>query len=144
MSTERFSGAQWFNQKTNITIIGCGSIGNTLAVNLLMHGHKITIYDHDTVGPENVFVQGFSRDHLGMSKVDAMYEIYLSMIEDHFQEYDEPNAILIDEAWDNHDVDNIVIMAVDSIDVRKQIYEYLVANKESFMFIYSRVAAQPF
>lgn len=144
MSTERFSGAGWFSLGTNITIIGCGSIGNTLAVNLLMHGHKVTVYDHDTVGEENVFVQGFTRDHIGMAKVDAMHDIYMSMVEDPFKEYDEPNAILIPEAWDNHDIDDIVIMAVDSIDVRKQIYEYLVANKESFMFIDARVAAEQF
>lgn len=143
MSTERFSGAEWFKHKKSITVVGCGSIGHTLAINLLMHGHEVTVYDEDHVGEENVFVQGFTQDQVGMKKVDALADNYTNMLIDPFGE--NSKLFAIPEHWDNtKHLDSIVIMAVDNINVRKEIFEYMKEKYEVFTCIDARVAAESF
>lgn len=141
MSTERFSGAEWFNKNQSITVVGCGAIGHTLTTMLAVYGHNVTVYDGDDVGEENVFVQGFTSGQVGMKKVDALTDNYLEMIDP----FNNNNPITaIDQFWNPGDyLDDIVIMAVDKIDVRKQIFEQL-QEKDNFMFIDARVGAEYF
>lgn len=138
MSTERFSSADWFKFKKNITVVGCGSIGHTLAKMLAVYGHNVTVYDGDVVGPENVFVQGFTISDLLIKKVDALSDGMFDYVNDY------SNLTTIDSHWQPGDVlEDIVIMAVDSIDVRKQLFEDII-KKDDFMFIDARVGAEYF
>ena len=59
--------------RERIHIIGCGSVGSTLAELLARLGlTKITLYDFDTVEPKNLANQLFRQEHINMTKVDAL------------------------------------------------------------------------
>jgi len=59
--------------KERIHIIGCGSVGSTVAELLARFGLKnITLYDFDTVEPKNLANQLFRQEHIGMAKTDAL------------------------------------------------------------------------
>jgi len=59
--------------KERIHIIGCGSVGSTVAELLARFGlTKITLYDFDKVEPRNLANQMFRQEHVGMEKVSAL------------------------------------------------------------------------
>jgi len=56
-----------------IHIVGCGSVGSTVAELLARFGlTKLTLYDFDIVEPKNLANQMFRQEHVGMTKVDAL------------------------------------------------------------------------
>ena len=60
--------------KEHIHIIGCGSVGSTVAELLARFGlTKITLYDFDIVEPKNLANQIFRQKHVGMAKVEALF-----------------------------------------------------------------------
>ena len=59
--------------KERIHIIGCGSVGSTVAELLVRFGlTKLTLYDFDTVEPKNLANQMFRQEHVGMLKTTAL------------------------------------------------------------------------
>jgi len=59
-----------------IHIIGCGSVGSTVAELLVRFGvTKLTLYDFDTVEPKNLANQMFRQEHVGMDKTEALAEM---------------------------------------------------------------------
>ena len=57
-----------------IHIIGCGSVGSTIAELLARFGlTKLTLYDFDVVEPKNLANQMFRQEHIGMAKTEALY-----------------------------------------------------------------------
>ena len=63
-----------------IHIIGCGSVGSTLAENLARCGvTKMTLWDFDTVESHNIVNQMFSQQHIGKSKVEALADILVDI-----------------------------------------------------------------
>jgi len=59
-----------------IHVIGCGSVGSTVAELLARFGlTKLTLYDFDKVEPKNLANQMFRQEHIGMEKVKAMAEM---------------------------------------------------------------------
>ena len=62
--------------KARIHIVGCGSVGSTVAENLARCGvTKITLYDFDKVEPHNIANQMFDQNDVGRLKVDALKDI---------------------------------------------------------------------
>lgn len=56
-----------------IHIIGCGSVGSTVAELLTRFGlTKITLYDFDIVEPHNLANQMFRQEHVNEKKVDSL------------------------------------------------------------------------
>ena len=68
-----------FNPETfkgRIHIIGCGSVGSTLAELLARYGiTKFTLWDMDLVEPKNIVNQMFFQPDVAHSKVEALANI---------------------------------------------------------------------
>lgn len=73
-STSRFSGTEWYDeiQKQRVILAGLGGIGSSCAYNLArMHLASLVLYDDDIVDWSNLSGQFYSKDDVGMHKVDA-------------------------------------------------------------------------
>ena len=105
--------------KSRIHIIGCGSVGSTIAENLARCGiTKMTLYDFDKVESHNVHNQMYDERHIGMTKVDAL----ASILKDINPEI-ERDLKLVPEGWTDQKMSGYIFLAVDSIDVRKEIVD---------------------
>ena len=100
----------------DIHIIGCGAVGSTIAEQLARLGiKKLHLYDFDVVSEHNITNQMFLNRHIGMLKTDALTEI----LEDINPEI---TITRIEEGWEQGMVLNgYVFLAVDNIDIRKEI-----------------------
>ena len=59
-----------------IHIVGCGSVGSTIAENLARCGVKnMVLWDFDTVEAHNIVNQMFRQQDVGKSKVEALKDI---------------------------------------------------------------------
>jgi len=106
---------------THVTIVGVGNIGSHTAIALAKMGiQHITLYDHDTVEAHNTASQAYTMSDVDKPKVDAL--------KTHILEHNpacEVNAIA-ERFTGTEDVSGIVIVAVDSIDVRREIARELL------------------
>ena len=102
-----------------IHIIGCGSVGSTLAENLARCGvTKMTLYDFDTVEPHNIVNQMFRQKDIGRNKAEALKDI-LEEINPEIVD----NIILETDGWQGKILSGIIMLAVDSIELRREIVE---------------------
>ena len=108
--------------KERIHIIGCGSVGSTVAELLARFGlTKFSLYDFDYVEPKNIVNQMFTNKHVGMDKVDALESILLDI---------NPEIVCKKhkEGWKNQPLDGYVFLCVDNIEVRKEIVKSNMYN----------------
>ena len=100
-----------------IHIIGCGSVGFTVAELLARFGlTKFSLYDFDCVVPHNLANQMFVAKDIGKLKVDAVME-HLCEIN-----ADIANDIrLYPDGWDGQSLTGYVFLCVDNIELRKRI-----------------------
>ena len=110
--------------KAPIHIIGVGAIGSTLATMLARMGvQELNIYDIDQVEMKNVCNQEYFDTHIGLEKVDAIYEM-LSFINPGIK------VKINREGWKpGTRLSGYVFMCVDNIDLRRQIVEDNIYNK---------------
>jgi molybdopterin/thiamine biosynthesis adenylyltransferase len=110
--------------KERIHIIGCGSVGSTLAELLARFGlTKLTLYDFDEVEPKNLANQMFRQEHIGMSKTDAL----VSMLCEINQEI--KGAVKVEpDGYTGQRLSGYVFLCVDSIELRREI---AAANKDN-------------
>lgn len=102
---------------SRIHIIGCGAIGSTVAENLVRFGiTKITLYDFDNVEPHNIANQMFRHTDIGKAKVDALAE-YLAEINPECAS----DLKLVKDGWTGQRLSGYVFLAVDNIDLRREI-----------------------
>lgn len=105
--------------RERIHIIGCGSVGSTIAENLARFGlTKMTLWDFDVVEEKNVVNQMFFHDDVGKPKVEALKDLILRINPDA-----ESGIKLEPNGWNGEALSGWVFLAVDSIDVRRQIVE---------------------
>lgn len=103
--------------KERIHIIGCGSVGSTLAELLARFGlTKMSLYDMDIVEPKNIANQMFYAKHVSQPKVDAVKEMIIE-INPEAEIKTHPNG------WTDQPLDGYVFIAVDNIDTRRKIVE---------------------
>ena len=100
-----------------IHIIGCGSVGFTVAELLARFGlTKFSIYDFDTVVPHNLANQMFTQEDLGTLKVDAvakhLIEINLDI---------QADLKVFNKGWNGQKLSGYVFLCVDNIDLRRKI-----------------------
>lgn len=102
-----------------IHIIGCGSVGSTLAENLARCGvTKMTLWDFDDVEPHNICNQMFRQQDVGKPKVEALRDILTDI-----------NPDIIDtlevkpEGWKGKMLSGYIFLCVDNIELRRQIVE---------------------
>lgn len=106
---------------THVTIVGLGNIGSHTAIALAKMGiQHFTLYDHDTVEAHNTASQAFTMSDVDTKKVDAIKAHMLAhnpSVEVH---------TVAERFTGTEDVAGIVIVAVDSIDVRRDIARNLL------------------
>lgn len=104
---------------TKIHIIGCGSVGSTIAENLARCGvTDFVLWDFDKVEPHNVSNQMFTQSHVGKLKVEALKEILIDI-----------NPAIVDkikinpDGWQGKTLSGYIFLAVDNIDLRREFVE---------------------
>lgn len=67
--------------EARINIVGCGSVGATLAENLVRLGiTNLALWDMDVVNPHNLANQIFRQQDIGRPKVEALADILFESI----------------------------------------------------------------
>ena len=103
--------------RERLHIIGCGSVGSTLAELLARFGlTNLTLYDFDTVEPHNLANQMFRQKHIGMPKVDALIEM-LAEINPEIGNNLKPAK----EGYTGQRLSGYVFLCVDNIELRREI-----------------------
>ena len=102
-----------------IHIVGCGSVGSTLAENLARCGvTKMTLWDFDTVEAHNIVNQMFRQQDVGKSKVEALKDILMDInpeIKDDVE--------LKPKGWEGKLMSGYIFLCVDNIELRRTIVE---------------------
>jgi len=110
--------------KERIHIIGCGSVGSTVAELLARFGlTRLTLYDFDKVEPKNLANQLFRQEHIGMEKVAALTEM---LCEINPEIKSTIKTVL--HGYVAQNLSGYVILCVDNIDLRREI---ATANKSN-------------
>ncbi len=100
-----------------VHIIGCGAIGSTVAENLARYGiTNMSLYDFDTVEAHNIANQMFTQDDIGKLKVEAVAE-NLKRINPEIAK----GLQLFPGGWKGQKLAGYVFLAVDNIDLRREI-----------------------
>lgn len=118
---------EYFQPEKNndrIHIIGCGSVGSTVAENLARCGvTNMTLWDFDVVEPKNLANQMFRQKDVGSAKVDALVDILAEI------NPDIPEAIKLQrDGWDGQQLSGYVFLCVDNIELRRKIVEKHMDN----------------
>lgn len=104
---------------SRIHIVGCGSVGATVAENLARCGiTKFTLWDFDVVEPKNLANQIFRVKDIGKPKVEALKDILLDINPDI-----ETDVKLKPKGWNGEQLNGFVFLAVDNIELRRKIVE---------------------
>lgn len=112
--------------RDRIHIIGCGAIGSTIGELLAKAGFtKITLYDFDHVESHNIANQMYTEQDIGKEKVVALAERMCAINPEIKQ-----NLKLEPEGWHGQKLTGYVFLAVDNIDLRRQI---ATENKDNMM-----------
>ena len=102
-----------------IHIVGCGSVGSTLAENLSRCGvTKMTLWDFDTVEAHNIVNQMFRQQDVGKLKVEALKDILMDInpeIKDDVE--------LKPKGWEGKLMSGYIFLCVDNIELRRTIVE---------------------
>jgi len=110
--------------KERIHIIGCGSVGSTVAELLARFGlTRLVLYDFDTVEPQNLANQMFRQNHIGMMKVGALADM-LEEINPEITSF----ITLEPEGYIGQHLSGYIFLCVDNIELRHDIAE---ANKDN-------------
>jgi sulfur carrier protein ThiS adenylyltransferase len=127
--------------RCHAVVIGVGAVGRQVSLQLAATGvPALTLYDPDTVGVENLAVQGFWESDLGARKVDAVASVchqQCPRLEVHTRPERFRKSAVRD--WPvNRDL--AIFCCVDSIAARKLIWE-AVRSRATF-FADGRMAAE--
>lgn len=107
-----------------IHIIGCGSVGSTIAENLARCGvQKMTLWDFDKVEEHNIVNQMFRSVDVGKPKVEALRDILTEINPDIAAE-----IVLQPKGWQGKMLSGYIFLCVDSIDIRRQFVEQHMDN----------------
>lgn len=102
---------------SRIHIVGCGSVGSTIAENLARCGvTKMTLWDFDKVEAHNIVNQMFRQQDVGKLKVDALKDILMD-INPEMKDTVETKP----EGWQGKLMSGYVFLCVDNIELRKEI-----------------------
>lgn len=113
------------NVRGKCHIIGCGSVGSTLAENLARLGvTDFVLYDFDTVEAHNLANQMFVQDDIKTPKVEAVKKIICSINPEA-----ESTIEVRGEGYTDQRLNGYVFLAVDNIDLRREICEKNKMNR---------------
>ena len=121
----------------HIAIVGCGAVGSFTALSLCKMGvGQLTLIDGDKVSVENLPNQFYRDGDLGKKKVDACSDL--------IRQFDgQISMITLARPFIKQKLEaDIVISAVDSMDVRKRIWASVSSNRSARLLIDPRMAAR--
>ena len=102
-----------------IHIVGCGSVGSTVAENLARCGvTKMTLWDFDKVENHNIVNQMFRQQDVGRTKVDALKDILMEINPDISKDIE-----LKPDGWGGKLLSGYIFLCVDNIELRREIVE---------------------
>jgi hypothetical protein len=121
--------------KIPITIIGAGSIGSITTMILSKMGcNDISVYDFDTIEDHNMPNQFYKMSDLGRPKVEALKDIV--------KEFSGFDLKAYNEKFDYKNYGKITISAVDTMSVRRDIFEKSLMNIRSEFLIDGRMGGE--
>lgn len=102
-----------------IHIVGCGSVGSTIAENLARCGvKKMVLWDFDVVEQHNIVNQMFRQQDVGKSKVEALKDILCDINPEI-----SSTVELQPKGWQGKLMSGYIFLCVDNIELRKKIVE---------------------
>ncbi len=120
---------------TPITIIGAGAIGSWVTIGLAKSGFsRLAVFDHDEVDVVNMSSQFYGVDDIGKPKAIALAE--------RIEEMTGEVITAIPEKWTGMKMKGLVIMAVDSMECRKAIFEAHKGSLTTPYLIDARMGAE--
>ena len=122
-------------QKAQVNVIGAGAVGSFTAFTLAKMGiGRIVVYDDDTVTEHNLPNQMFRVGDVCREKVHALAGIV--------REFHGVEIEAHPERYTHQPLSGIVVVAVDSMDVRIAVWERIRYNPRIELFIDSRMGAE--
>lgn len=107
-----------------LNIVGCGSVGATVAEHLVRLGlTNIILWDMDVVDPHNLTNQIFRYKDIGHPKVEALADILTEINPDI-----KDKLKLYPKGWSSQQLSGYVFLCVDNIELRRQIVEKHMNN----------------
>lgn len=120
-----------------ITIVGAGSIGSFAALSLAKMGfHNLTVIDHDKVDTVNMSCQFHGFFDVGQPKATALKK----RVEEITLGHTKVTAHV--EKWEGRPLDGIVVAAVDSMAVRKHLWDMATNNFKTKIVVDARMGAE--
>jgi molybdopterin/thiamine biosynthesis adenylyltransferase len=105
------------NVRAKCHIIGCGSVGSTVAELLVRLGiTKFALYDFDVVEPHNLANQMFKHSDIKSAKVDAVKRIITEVNPEA-----EATIEVHPDGYTDQRLNGYVFLCVDNIDLRREI-----------------------
>jgi len=120
---------EYFNPnkvKSTCYIVGCGSVGSTVAENLARCGvTRFCLMDFDRVEDHNLVNQMFRASDVGRNKAEALLDILCEI---------NPEIRLVStvetEGWQGENLSGYVFLCVDSIELRRKFVEQHLFNSQ--------------
>ncbi len=110
--------------ESRLHIVGCGSVGSTLAENLARCGLKnFTLWDFDKVERHNIVNQMFRSEDVGRLKVDALKDILVEINPEC-----EDSVQTRPKGWQGKMMSGYIFLCVDNIELRRKIVEQHMDN----------------
>jgi len=128
-----FDPAQF--QRT-VHVVGCGAIGSHVVDTLINTGiDRIVVYDFDHVEEHNIPNQAFLPEHVGMPKVAAMADLASKL---------GVQIEVVQQKVERLQINSpaYVIMAVDSMEARKAIWDSSCKYNPNVRLLETRMAAE--
>lgn len=130
-----------------IHIFGCGGLGSPLALILgKMGAEKIVLYDKDIVEDINVNNQLFGLKDINQPKVDAVKNNVEMLTPMELSQFETVNGDIMNIDFDSLVIknDDIVILSLDSNEVRTHIYKELKSHNFFGLIVDPRMAGLVF
>jgi len=140
----QFLHPQAWDDRT-VHIIGCGGLGSPIALILAKMGaQKINLYDLDTVEVENINNQLFGLKDIGQTKVEAVKNNIEMLSGIRLSDIRTFHGDILKNTNFKPLNSDIVILSLDSNDVRRRIYKQLMENSFFGLIIDPRMAGLVF
>lgn len=118
-----------------VTIVGAGAIGSfTTFVLAKMGAHALTVWDFDEIEPVNLPNQFFPEDAVGRNKAEATARLV--------ERFEGVSIEARPVAFEDGEVGSVVVTAVDSIEVRRAIWEHVRFRPGVDLLIDGRMGAE--
>ena len=120
--------------QARVLIAGCGSGGSQVALQLAMAGiANFSLFDSDTLGPENVIRHACGRRYVGERKVDALADLLLDRNPEIMIERHNVDLMASPDLTAHIQQSSVVVLATDNEPTRYRLNEICVMTRTPFV-----------